>query len=153
MAAAALVACSVSAGAETPAAPPTEPEALAYLDDVVGIVRAGDLGRLCDRGVSTCERSLDAAARASAPRTAPRVVASVEVSAVTHPDGSWTSGGRLFTLCGLDGIGRAYVSELLVFREGDRLIGMQPVFWTGTGVEPAGSGVTRGETPGSCPDP
>ena len=146
---AALVAACALPGAAIPAPPPSEAETAAYLAEVVEIALAGDLDRLCDLGGGTCRRQLREGADA-APRTAPRVVGSTVVPSTMLPDGNWRVGGRLLQLCGVDGHGRRYYSEMLVFEDRGRLIGLEPVFWTGMRIE-TGAMVTRTPGPAPCP--
>lgn len=144
-----LVAACALPGTATPAPPPSEAATAAYLAEVVRVVLAGDLDRLCDLGGGTCRRQLREGADA-APRTAPRVVGSIVVPPTLLSDGNWRVGGRLLQLCGLDGLGRRYYSEMLVFADRGRLISLEPVFWTGLQIETAAM-VTRTPGPGPCP--
>ena len=143
-----VAACSLP-GAATPAPPPSEAATAAYLAEVVGIVLAGDLDRLCELGGGTCRRQLREGADA-APRTPPRVVGSIVVPSMMLSDGNWRVGGRLLQLCGVDSLGRRYYSEMLVFEESGRLISREPVYWTGLRIE-TGAMVTRTPGPAPCP--
>jgi hypothetical protein len=143
-----VVACSIGVGL-TPGPAPTEDAAAAYLADVVRVVLTGDLDRLCDLGGGTCLRELDDGGD-SVPHTAPRLLGSVVVPATARSDGTWNVGGRLLRLCGIDGLGRPYYSEMLVFEDEGRLISREPVFWTGIRIE-TGPMVTRTPEPAPCP--
>jgi hypothetical protein len=146
------VACGLPMAAEVnPAPPPSETAAVAYLREVVEIVAAGDLERLCALGGGACRRELEFGMPA-VPRTPPRLVGSVEVPTTWNPDGTWNAGGRLLMLCGVDGLGSPYYSEVLVFEEARRLIGREPVFWTGVTIETLPATVRPGP-PRGCPPP
>ena len=152
LAMAAVAACSVAPPVgPSPAAAPSEAAALAYLDGVVAIVRRGELDRLCELGAGNCARHLDEAA-SSAPRVGPRVVGSVEVPVALNADGTWTAGGRLLMLCGFDGLGAPYYSEMLVFEDRGRLIAIEPVFWTGLRIDTLPA-ITRDPEPERGPVP
>ena len=148
-----VAACALPGGAGTfsPAPAPSEAEAIAYLDEVVRIVRAGELDRLCELGGGTCRRSLEDGA-SSVPRTAPRLVGTVEVPSTPNADGTWNAGGRLLQLCGVDGLGAPYYSEILVFEDAGRLIGREPVFWTGITIATLPA-VVGPASPRPCPTP
>jgi hypothetical protein len=134
-----------------PAEPPSEAEALAYLDQVVAVVERGDLSELCAFGSGTCAHTLQGADGATTPTTKPVVVRTRILPSRLLPDGTWRIGGRILELCGVDGLGERYDSEILVFREGDRIIGKEPVFWIGLRI--ADGDVTAGSGPamGACP--
>ncbi len=151
LAMAAVAACSVPSPAVSPPRPPSEAAALAFLDVIVAIVRRGELDRLCELGGGNCARHLDEAAW-SAPRIGPRVVGSVDVPIALNADGTWTGGGRLLMLCGLDGLGAPYYSEMLVFEDRGRLIAIEPVFWTGLRIDTMPA-ITRAAGPEPCPVP
>ena len=137
--------------AATPPPPPSEAAAVAYLRDVVAVVASGQLERLCDLGGGTCRRELEFGA-AAVPQTPPGLVDTVEVPTTSNPDGSWNAGGRLLMLCGRDGHGTPYYSEILVFADAGRLIGREPVFWTGITIDTL-PGIVRPESPKPCPAP
>lgn len=43
--------------------------------------------------------------------------------------GAGTVAGRVLVICGTDGRGRPYRSEMLVFRDGSGLRAINPIFW------------------------
>lgn len=48
---------------------------------------------------------------------------------------TWSNGGRAFGLCGTDGLGEKYYSEVLVFDAGGgALRAVNAVFWTGARI-------------------
>jgi hypothetical protein len=117
-----------------PPAPPTEAEARAHLDAVVDLVQAGAFRRVCELGVATCESFLEDANPVAVPRDRPVVTGIRTVDPVDHGDGTWSNGGVLFDLCGIDGLGAEYHSQMLVIRRDGRLLSIQPVYWLGVGV-------------------
>ena len=124
-----LVAC-VGAPAP-PLSPPSEEAARTYLDAAVSMVLAGDWARICTIGSATCDQMLRKANPAAVPVTAPTFLGSRVLEPEQGPDGIWTSGGRILELCGRDGIGQPYYSEMLVFQEQGRLISTATPFWLG----------------------
>jgi hypothetical protein len=142
--------CTDLAGALPPPAPSAS-EAQAYLDGIVTIALSGDLTHLCDAGSGTCEQNLRAADPRSVPMTRPTVLGS-RVLASVRTSAGWSIGGRVLELCGHDGMGALYGSEILVFREGNRLVGKDPVFWVGIRIADSNATATGPiEPPASCP--
>jgi hypothetical protein len=148
----ALTGCGLlePAGGRPVPAPPIA-EARALLDDVVDAAIARDFDRMCSLASGTCESELDGVAD-RAPTTPP-VVVGVSVHQPVAAGGGWTAGGVLFVLCGRDGAGDPYESEVLVSDSGrDGLYATAAVFWTGAGIafaDPGGGAVVGGEpTPG-----
>ena len=136
----------------TPGPPPSEAEALAYLDSVVTIVESGDLSRLCELGPGTCESMLDGTDPASIPTSRPKVVSTRVLESRQEEGGGWRIGGRILEVCGIDGLGHPYASEILVFRAEGELIGIQPVFWTGMRIAEGNTTESGpGPAPGDCP--
>jgi hypothetical protein len=135
-----------------PPAPGIE-EARELLDEVIETGIARDFERLCANATGTCEGELEGFEE-RAP-TQPPAVVDVEVHEPVGAGDQWTSGGVLFVLCGTDGLGDAYESEVLVIDGGDgRLIATAAVYWTGTGIEftvPGQDGVTVGVEPSAQP--
>ena len=127
-----LVAC---AGAPAPPpSPPSEEAARTYLDAAVSMVLAGDWARICSIGSATCDQILRKANPAAVPVAAPTVLGSRVLEPEQGPDGIWTTGGRVLELCGRDGMGQPYYSEMLVFQEQGRLISTATPFWLGIGI-------------------
>ncbi len=127
----ALVLAGCAGASYTPQPPPSEEEAEGYLRTVVSIVTSGDLTALCQLGSGTCQQTLREADPAAVPRTGPTVIGTRVIAPSSLPDGSWIVGGRVLELCGRDGRNRRYYSEMLVFRDGDRLISTVPIYWLG----------------------
>jgi hypothetical protein len=115
----------------TPVPPPSEAEALAHLAQVEGVVRSGDLSHLCDLGGGTCKQILERSDPATVPNTVPVVVGTRVIPHSDLPGGMWTDGGRVLMLCGRDGLGKRYYSEMLVFFEDGRVISTGTAYWVG----------------------
>lgn len=129
---AALAGCQPTTTGPKP--PPTQQEASAYLSSVVDLVLSGRLDELCGLGSGTCAHTLRNSDPGAVPRSRPIVVGSRIVPSVLGAGGVWSQGGLVLQLCGLDGRDRLYRSEILVFSDGHRLIGKDPVFWLGLRV-------------------
>ena len=142
LAAALLIACSAAAAQPPPV--PSEEEALGYLQDVVALVEAGDLSRLCDLGSGTCPQILRNSDPATVPTSDPTVIGTRVLEPSLGPNGTWNEGGRVLELCGRDGLDHPYYSEMLVFRDRDHLISTVPVYWVGARIA---SSYTTGQEP------
>ena len=118
---------------------PSLTEAEHHLDAVVVVVKSGDLTHLCDLGSATCQHTLDISDPAAVPTTGPEVLGSRVIGMTAT-----SAGGRVLELCGRDGLGHSYYSEMLVFRDGERLLSTGTVYWVGITI-PGTS--TTGQTP------
>lgn len=124
-----LFACS---GAPAPPPPaPSEESAFAYLDAVVDMVASGDAGSICSVGVSTCDQLLRQADPRTVPSTPPEIVGTRVLAPTRVSDNGWSSGGLLLRLCGTDGLGEPYYSEMLVFEDQGRLLSVNTPYWLG----------------------
>ena len=108
---------------------PSRAEAEGLLDRIVSLAQHGDFAGLCNLGDGNCWTNLEAAGRDAVPSLPPRVVATWVMSGSSTGPGAGTVGGRVLVLCGTDGRGRPYRSEMLVFRDGSALRAINPVFW------------------------
>jgi len=117
---------------------------------VVQVALNHDLDRLCSLGTPQCRFILDSAGTGTAPSVAPKIVSVTTISNRETSPGTWTPGGVLFRLCGLDAKGRPYHSEMLVADNpwGEGLYAMEPVFWSGLTVNSLVSG-----SPNTGPNP
>ena len=136
-----------------PPPPPPLDEARAHLERVIQAGLARDWNGLCALASGTCEQELRGN-ESLAPKQAPDVAEFEVLEPIGNADG-WSSGGVRFTLCGTDGAGNPYESQVLVFDDGERLLAAAAVYWTGTGVSfaPPGNGVPKAEpsdAPSQC---
>lgn len=131
MLAAVLVGCTGAGSnrASVPADAPSIGEARSHLASLVAIVRTGDLTTLCALGSGTCEHMLAGSDPTARPTSDPLVIGSRLIDATAS-----SPAGRILALRGRDGNGDPYVSEILVFRDGDRLISTGTVYWLGTRI-------------------
>jgi hypothetical protein len=141
---------SCTGASTTPPQPPTEASARVYLATVVAIVQTGDLSHLCDLGSGTCRHILANGDPAAVPRTEPIVVGTRVITPTRTPAGAWDVGGRVLELCGRDGLGHLYYSEMLVFSDGSKLTSTVPVYWLGFRIA---SSPTTGSEPSPPPCP
>ena len=149
--AATLAGCDVLTHNDPPPPAPSVDEARVLLDEVIDAGIAGDFERLCAMATGTCEGELEGF-EDRAPTEPPEVV-DVEVHEPIRNGESWTSGGVLFVLCGTDGLGDAYESEVLVLNDGGRqLLATAAVYWVGTRIGFATAG-EDGVNVGAEPDP
>jgi hypothetical protein len=146
----ALLVMAACGNASAPQAVPTEADARTHLDSVVALVAAGEWERVCELGSGTCRQILREADPARVPASAPLVVATRVIEPAPAAEGGWWAGGRVLVLCGRDGLGEPYHSEMLVFNDGERLISTATPYWLGIGI--AESPVVGGtRVPDPCP--
>ena len=126
------VAACMSSGPPAGTIPSVE-QARRHLDEVVRLARAGDFAGMCALGDANCERILDMAGRDAVPPDAPKVVG-VRTVPTTSSSGQQSFGGIVFVLCGIDGRGQPYDSEMLVFNDGNGLRAINPVYWSRTRI-------------------
>jgi hypothetical protein len=112
---------------------PSVEQARRHLDEVVRMARAGDFDGMCALGDGNCERILDMAGRDAVPPDPPKVVGTRMVP-TTSSNGQQSFGGIVFVLCGVDGRGEPYDSEMLVFNDGNGLRAINPVYWSKTRI-------------------
>jgi hypothetical protein len=135
-----LVACA--AGAPPAGTIPSVNESRAFLDELVGLARAGDFDGLCrvsDDG--NCERLLEHAGRDAVPPDPPTIVAT-RIIATTRSGDQLSPGGVVFVLCGENAFGDHYDSEMLVFHDGGGLRGLNPVYWGPTRIGDSANPIT-----------
>ncbi|MDP9352874.1 MAG: hypothetical protein M3P51_15240 [Chloroflexota bacterium] len=96
--------------------------------------QARDFEALCNMGdaVSMCQHWLrDVRGAASVPVQPPEIVRTYLIPSSTTQNGTST-GGRVLVLKGIDGLGRAYTTEFLVFDAGSHgPAALHPVYWSG----------------------
>ena len=113
---------------------PTIEEAQRHLDEIVRLARAGDFEGVCALGDLNCDNSLEIAGRDAVPPDPPTVVGTRTVP-TTSSNGQQSFGGVVFVLCGIDGRGDHYDSEMLVFHDGNGLRAINPVYWGRTRID------------------
>jgi hypothetical protein len=112
---------------------PSVAEAQRHLDEIVRLARAGDFDGMCELGDGNCENTLEIVGRDAVPRERPKVVGTRTVPTTTA-DGQQSRGGIVLVLCGIDGRGAPYDSEMLVFNDGNGLRAINPVYWSRTRI-------------------
>lgn len=125
-------------GAETPV---SEAEARRYLDRMVAAAQARDFEVLCrlNGAALNCERMLDTGCD---PSTAPPAISCKETVPPEPPEVVATRNspgdgyaGRILVVRGVDGAGKPYETEVLVFRENRRsLKATNSVYWSGATI-------------------
>jgi hypothetical protein len=137
--AALVTACSL--GAPPAGTIPTVEEAQGMLDRVVRLARAKDFEGLCSLGDGNCRRHLDMAGRDAVPPGPPTVVGTRTIPTTTSGD-QRNLGGVVLVLCGIDGHGDHYDSEMLVYHSGRGLQVINPIYWGRTRIGDAANPVT-----------
>jgi hypothetical protein len=112
---------------------PTVEEGRTHLAEIVRLAQAGDFDGMCALGDGNCERILELAGRDAVPPDPPTIVAT-RTMPTTSSDSQQSLGGVVFVLCGTDGRGKPYDSELLVFHDGNGLRAINPVYWGRTRI-------------------
>ena len=123
-----VVACAGRAG---PPPPPSRAEALQHLERIIALVQTGDLRNLCDLGGPTCPMSIDSMDPRTVPRGRPTIAAMRTLEAVDNGDGSWSGAGVIIELCGIDGLGKLYHSDMLIARVRGQIVATEPAYWLG----------------------
>jgi len=152
--AALLAACSIVSPAppQSPPPPPSEAAALQHLRAIVGIVESGGLSTLCGLGGGNCPGEVRDADAGAFPDEDPVVVRVSLIPTTSSADGTWNAGGRLLDLCGVDGHGRPYSSQMLVFREHTgRLVSINTLYWLGMGISTSPIVGGQPSSPARCP--
>ena len=126
-----LAACGPQASA--PEAPTTE-QALAHVEALIKLVESGGASRICDFGGPTCHDSVDPLDPRAFPTTRPKITNVRLVPRVDHPDGTWSNAYVRVDLCGLDGRGQTYHSEMMVYWNRGRIVSTEPAYWLGLGI-------------------
>lgn len=113
-------------------------EAAGILDRAVTYATSGDLDKLCDLGgsVSMCQSKWqDAGGWEAVPPQSPDIVETYLIPTKDLGSGSQSTGGRVLVLEGVDGLGRPYRTEFLVFDAGSHgLAVINVVYWSGIGI-------------------
>ena len=147
LAATLLAGCGVPGTQRNPASISVE-DATNLLRQAEAFAKAHDQQGLCGMGgsVATCKAFLDdVGGWESVPDESPTIVNSYILPA-TRSGNVGTAGGRILVLEGVDNLGRRYRNEFMVFYEGNRLISVNPVYWSSVGIQQPdanGGGTTR----------
>ena len=123
-----VAACSGRAG---PAAPPSEAEALQHLESAITMVESGNASRICELGPPSCPQTVEPLDQAAVPSTRPSVIRVRTRQGVVHGDGTWSDGSVIIEVCGVDGLGKPYQSDMQVFRHEGRIVSTVPAYWLG----------------------
>ncbi len=124
-------ACAGAGSSYAPASPPPESAARDLVNQVIALALNHDFDQLCDLGTPECKFVLNSTGTDTVPSAAPEIVSVTTVANKETSPGTWVPGGVLFLLCGLDGTGQSYHSQMLVSenQQGTGLVAMEPVFW------------------------
>jgi hypothetical protein len=118
-----------------PTAPPTLAETRAFIAKMVQLAQAREFDKLCEMGGGNCERILETAGATNVPADPPTVARIYVVPSVVHSDGSWSQGGQMVEMCGTNGSGAPYQTQMLVFRDPTQgVIAIEPIYWSGIGI-------------------
>jgi hypothetical protein len=137
-----------------PPPPPSEAAARAVLDRAVTYARAYDFAGLCSLSDGNCPIILQQAGRDAVPLDPPIVYGTRILQPTQLANGGWDAGGRVPQVCGIDGRGRPYRSEVLAFTSGSTVTLINPVYWSGMGIASVPHGqaapsIAAGAEPGS----
>jgi hypothetical protein len=126
-----VIAIAACAGRAGPAAPPSEVEALQYLEAAIAMVQSGNASRICELGPPSCPQTVEPLDQAAVPSTRPSVIRVRTRPGVVHGDGTWSNGSVIIELCGVDGLGKPYQSDMQVYWHEGRIVSTVPAYWLG----------------------
>ena len=133
----AAISCSSASETRAPESITIE-QATTLLDRAYEASTEHDIESLCKLGGSilSCENAwLNTGEWPAAPDARPAVVSSRILPDQQQDNGNVSRGGRLLEVEGVDGLGRAFSTDFLVFDEGGgKLVALNPVYWTGVSV-------------------
>jgi hypothetical protein len=115
-------------------------QATDLLNHAVEYATSHDLDKLCGLGSSSlmCQTQWkDAGEWAGVPTESPQIVDTYLIPTKKLGNGMTQRGGRLLVVCGIDGMGKPYRTEMLVFSGGwlHGLSAMNVVYWSGTSIK------------------
>lgn len=136
----------------TPAPPPSEAQARRFLETLAGYATSHDFDALCALGSGNCESVLAELGEGSAPSAEPTVTGTRVIEPRQLDDDTWSLGGRVLEVCGTDGNGKPYRSEVLVFDQSGSLHAIEAAFWWGNRIADDGRVGHGGDSllPGGC---
>ena len=118
-----------------PPPPPSDAAARAALERAVAYARAFDFDGLCGLGDGNCPILLQQASRDAVPPDPPIVCGERVLQPTQLANGAWDGGGRVLQVCGIDGRGHPYRSEVLAFSTGSTVTLINAVYWSGVGIQ------------------
>ena len=125
-----------------PPPPPSDAQARAALDRAVAYARAFDFDGLCGPSDGNCSFLLQQAGRDAVPPDPPTVYGERVLQPTQVANGAWDGGGRVLQVCGIDGRGNPYWSEVLAFTTGSTVTLINLVYWSGVGIQSIAGGQT-----------
>ena len=125
-----------------PPPPPSDAAARATLDRAVAYARAYDFDGLCGLSDGNCSFLLQQAGRDAVPPDPPTVYGERVLQPTQLANGAWDGGGRVLQVCGIDGRGNPYRSEVLAFTTGSTITLINPVYWSGVSIQSIAGGQT-----------
>lgn len=131
--AAALLAVIMSACVAMPAAPtvPSDTQARDLLQRATTLAQQGRFDELCSLGGTACSKFLSAVGVTAVPKSSPTILKSEPEFPQPVDQGQLTAAGRKLTVCGIDGNGRPYRTEMLVTWRDGQLHLVEPIYWSG----------------------
>lgn len=133
----------------------TEADARAFLSQAVSLAMARDFTGLCNLGSGTgmCNIILGHGMKETVPNHLPKVVCSYRLPGRQYPDGGFSVGGLVLVVEGVNGQGRPYETDVLVFHDGRSLSAINLVWWSGYGIAQTNTTPARESSPrDSCPE-
>lgn len=137
-----LVAAAAAFGASGCGKAPTRDvsveEATSVLNQAVAYAQARDLEKLGDLAQDKpITRTLweSAGGWEAVPTDPPEIVDTYLLPTIYFKNGSWTTGGRVLVLEGINGLGKPYRTESLVFSAGSHGLAMlNVIYWDGVSI-------------------
>ena len=136
-----LVACQANVTAPRT---PSEDEARAFLARLVQVAETRDVEAVCRVAGSNCRTIVETAGGEDAiPSESPTVLETYVVPTRHLSDGKIETGGRALVVCGVDGLGQPYRTDMLVFESEGSLHAINGVYWSGAGLAEPTAGRPR----------
>lgn len=101
----------------------------------VQVAETRDVEAVCRVAGSNCRTIVETAGGEDAiPSESPTVLETYVVPTRHLSDGKIETGGRALVVCGVDGLGQPYRTDMLVFESDGSLHAINGVYWSGAGV-------------------